>query len=208
MTPYKTTVSEAAASIDLTTLATVKAELGITNGTSDADLARFITQMSHAAATYCNRVFAKETVVDYFRPQNECRSTDKLLLSRFPVGTITSVVEDGTTLDAADYEVDPTTGFLWRLSDDERTSWALAKIVATYAGGYELLDELPNDVERAVIVMVKQAWFAKSQDPMAKAEEVPGVYRIERWVGTAPGEIGAIPAEAEALLDPYRIFPI
>ncbi len=208
--PYKTVIDTPADSIDLTTLATVKSELDITTGEHDTDLQRLITQASRAAATYCNRVFAKEAVTDHFRLQNECRSTDKLMLSRFPVdddATIT-VTEDGTALTASDYELDPATGFLWRLSSDERTSWARAKVTVAYSAGYELLAELPEDVERAAVIMVKQAWFSKAQDPSAKAEEVPGVYRIERWVGSVPGDNGALPAEAEALLNPYRFIPI
>jgi len=208
MIPYKTTISEAADSIDLTTLATVKSELGITNGASDTELARLITQASQTIATYCNRVFAKEIVVDHFRLQNECRSTDKLMLSRFPVGAISSVVEDGDALTADDYEVDQKTGFLWRLSSDEHTAWAQAKVLVTYAGGYELLDELPTDIERAAIVLVKQAWFGKSRDPMVKGEEVPGVLRTDYWVGATPGDNGALPAEVEGLIGPYRIISI
>lgn len=208
--PYKTTVSVAAASRDLTTLATVKTELGITDTTLDAWLSAQITQASQAAATYCNRVFAKETLLDYFRL--DC-GAEKLLLSRQPVASITSVVEDGATLTAADYEFEAATGFLWRLDgSDNRSWWAAAKIVATHISGYELLATLPTDIEKACIVMVKQAYFAKTRDPMVKGEsiEIPGVEtrRTDLWVGSVPGDNGAIPQEAEGLLGPYRIIPI
>ena len=206
--PYKTVISVPADSIDLTRVATVKADLGVTDGAHDADMQRLVTQMSQAAATYCNRVFASETVADHFRLQNEPRRVDALLLSRFPVGTVTSVVEDGVTLTAADYEVEPATGFLWRLSGEERSCWASAKVVVTYAGGYALLDDLPHDIERAVIVMVKQAWFARNRDPMVKSMSIDGVSSRDYWIGTVPGDNGAIPAEAEALLDFYRVIPI
>lgn len=208
--PYKTVVGTAAGSIDLTTLATVKAELGITTGGSDADLTRMVTQASTTAATHCNRIFAKEAVTDHFRLQNEPRRVDMLTLSRFPVDTAAAitVVEDGVTLTASGYELDPATGFLWRLSGDERAAWARTKVTVAYSAGYALLAELPQDIERAVIVMVKQAWFAKSRDPMVKQEDVPGVLSQSYWVGSVPGQNGAIPAEAEALLAPYRVIPI
>lgn len=208
--PYKTTVSVAAASIDLTLLATVKTELGITDTGLDAWLATQITQASQAAATYCNRVFAQETLLDYFRL--DC-GADKLLLSRIPVASITTVVEDGVTLTAADYELEASTGFLWRLDGaDNRSCWAAAKIVVTFIAGYELLATLPPDIERAAIILVKQAYFAKQRDPLVKGEtvEIPGVEtrRSDFWVGSVPGDNGGIPLEAQALLDPYRIILI
>lgn len=206
--PYKTTVSAASETFDLTILATVKAELGIPDATETYDdaLETFITQASRACATYCNRVFAEETLVDSFRLTS---STDKLLLSRMPVSSITSVVEDGTTLAADEYEFEAATGFLWRLDgDDNRSCWSCGKIVVTFVAGYELLETLPHDVERACIVTVKQNYFAKTRDPMVKEVDVPGVERVSYWVGSMPGDNGALPAEAEALLDPFRIIAV
>lgn len=207
--PYKTTVTSAAASFDLTLLATVKSELGITNADHDADIDRWIDQASQTAATYCNRTFAQQTYQGTWRLQEEARRTDMLVLPHFPVASITTVVEDGVTLTAADYEFEAETGFLWRLRSDERTCWAAAKVVVTFVAGYQLLDQLPHDVERAVIVMVKQNYFAKARDPLVSEIEIEGVSRRKYWVGSVPGDDnGALPAEVEALLNPYRIIPI
>lgn len=199
--PYSSTVTSAASSYDLTVLATVKEELGITDSSSDDLLSRLITEQSAVAATYCRRVFAQETIVDSFRLP--CFSCDPIILSRRPVASITSIVEDGTTLDAADYEFDATTGFVWRLDDDERISWPAVKAVVTFVAGYELLTTLPRDIERAVLALIKRTAFGRTRDPMAKAEEVAGIGRTEYWVGNVPGSNG-MPAEAVALLDPHR----
>jgi hypothetical protein len=206
--PYKTTVSVAAASRDLTVLATVKQELGIANTSQDAWLATQITQASQACATYCNRVFAQETLVDYFRLQNQ--AAELLFLSRFPVASVDAVVENDVTLDASQYEYEAATGFLWRLDgSDVRSRWSYAKVAVTFKGGYELLETLPPDIERACIVLVKQNYFAKVRDPMVKGSEVdiPDVRRerTDYWVGSASSDNGALPSEVQSLLDPYIV---
>lgn len=205
--PYKSTVSTAAASFDLTVLATVKEELAITDTDADAKLTRLIAMSSAAVEKYCNRVFAQETLIDTFR-LNDDGAVPCLLLSRMPVSSISSVVEDGTTLTAADYELVAAKGELWRVdSDDEQQNWENAKIVVTFVAGYELLDGLPQDVERAAIELVKQGWFALSRDPLVKSEDVPGVLSTAYWVGEM-GDNGAVPPHAASLLDKYRIIPI
>src|SRR5450759_693293 len=99
-----TAVTDTADTYDLTVLATVKAELGITDRDEDENLARWINQASGVIAKYCNRVFAQETLSDTFRLKwRECEEI--LVLSRFPVSSIASVLENDATLDpASDYE--------------------------------------------------------------------------------------------------------
>jgi hypothetical protein len=194
MIPYKSEVSVAAASRDLTTLATVKTELNITSNDSNAAIEKMIAQQSAAAETYCKRVFAQETLVDHFRSPGP----GALILSRWPVTAITAIVEDDVALSAADFEFDVDTGLVWRLDGSYRQGW-FAKAIVTFIAGYE---QLPGDVERAVILMVKQAWFARMRDPLVKSVSVDGIGSRDYWVGTV-GE-GALPPEASSLLDPYR----
>lgn len=201
-TPYKTTVSVAASTHDLTVLETVKQELGVTNNNSDAFLARAISEQSAFAATYCQRQFVQETLIDLFRLH--CATCEPLILSRAPTTSITSVVENTTTLSASEYEFDDDTGEVWRLNgSDQRSSWAAGKIEVTFVGGYELLTTLPFEVERGVIELVKELYYAKTRDPMVKAEAVEGIGRTEFWVGSIPGG-GAISVTAARYLDPYR----
>lgn len=211
LSPYKTTVSVAAASKDMTLKATVKAELGITVTTYDDLIDVMIQQASAAIVSYCNREFASETVVSLFRLDRRAtsysswRAVETLMLERVPVTSITSVDEDGTTLTADDYEVDAATGFLWRLDgDDNRSCWSATKITVTQVGGYVMLTTLPQDLERACLDLVKSRWFARARDPMVKAAEVPGVLSEQYWIGDAPGTGDGIPASIQLLLDPYR----
>lgn len=201
--PYDLAVTAAAASKDMTLLATVKTELGITGSTDDAWLALVIQEESAAAVAYCGREFARETVAESFRLEGEDRSVSGLYLSRVPVAAIASVVEDGVTLTAADYELAAADGRLYRLDGaGARSTWAKAKIVVTYTGGYVMLTTLPQDLERAVRTLVKQRWFARTRDPLVKGASLDGVMSEQYWVGDV-NTVG-MPAEVTAVFDKYR----
>lgn len=198
------TVTTPAAVTDLTTLETVKAELGVAGAASDIVLARMIAQASGAAGAYCGRVFAREAVSETFRPPGPQAD---LRLARWPVVSIASVTEDGTALAAEDYELDAASGLLMRLSDDAPTAWTAAKIVVAYEAGYRLPGEagrtLPADIERAVLDMVKAAWTGRTRDTTIQQESVPGVYSVT-YSTDAASAAGTLSPSVRDLLDPYR----
>ena len=205
--PWKSAVTAQAASKDMTVLATVLAELGLTatDAARDALIVTLIHQASAAIVGWCGREFAAETLVDEFRTSGERSCIEALILSRRPVTAISAVVEDGTALSGADYEVDPATGFLWRLDGaDGRIAWAHARIQVTYTAGYVMLTTLPQDLERACIDLVKHRWFARARDATLKSREVVDVGREDYWVGGIPGQDGGMPAEISVLLEPWR----
>lgn len=213
LSPYRTAIVTAAASTNMTTRATVKAELEITDNASDARIDALIGQASATCISYLNRTIAQETVTDYFR-RGRARGCSgvvnivgSLWLSRWPVSSITGVTEDGAALDSVDWELNGDTGQLWRLDDDDRIHWSAAKIAVTYAGGYTMITDLPPDLERACISLVKLQWFAGRRDPMVKSETVPGVYEVAYGFGgiTADNEL---PPEISGLLNAYRRISI
>ena len=78
----------------LTTVARAKAELGITDSSQDTLLGLLLDEASDAIATYCARVWGRETVTETLPGTGR-----RLLgLSRTPLITITSLTEDGTAL--------------------------------------------------------------------------------------------------------------
>ncbi len=200
------TVTTAANTYNLTTLATVKAELGITDQTQDANIAIWIQHASGVVASYCNRVFGQETVVETFRLHGGCGITpERLVLRRLPVSSVTSVVEDGDTLTSDDYELDSEKGWLLRLDGSDNPSfWSRSKIVITYVAGYALLDSLPFAIEQACIELVKSRFHNSSRDPLAKRIKVEGVDETEWWVGGVAGSSGALPPNVIDLLAPFR----
>lgn len=195
------TVTTAASSHDLTTLAAVKTALGITTGEDDSRLSTWITQASKRIETYCNRVFPVETISEVFRLEN---SFDKLILGRCPVTAITSVTEDGEAVLAADYEIDAGPGFLIRLDDDEPTTWPAAKITVAYSAGFATI---PADIAWACTELVKQLRSSATRDPMMKREEIPDVRTVDYWVGQV-GNSGSMPPEIASVLDFYRLVSL
>jgi uncharacterized phiE125 gp8 family phage protein len=167
------TIVTPAQRFDLTLLATVKAELGITDRAEDPNLTRWIRQASDTIAKYCNRVFAREMVTETFRLR--CRE-EGLLLARFPVTEIVSVVENDTSLTASDYELarDGGGGVLNRLRFDREWTWPIGKVLVTYTAGYEDVSDLPDGIERAAIVLVNQYRYSAGRDPQLRGENTEG----------------------------------
>jgi hypothetical protein len=188
------TVTTPAESYDLTLLATVKSELGITDRSEDEKLARWITQASGEVSKRLNRVFAEETVSETFRLT--CRQ-DGLLLSRFPVSAIASIVENDSTLETTDYELVTQTGELNRLRDDRGWHWPRGKIVVTYTAGYAAISDLPEGVERLAIIFVNQYRYSAPRDPMLRSETTDGAGSSSYFdAGSSP--------EAENLIEKLR----
>lgn len=203
-------VNTAAVSKDLTTLATVKAECGITDTSEDANIETWIDQASDACAAYCNRVFGQETVTETFRNRFNFvyRHENKLpsiLLQRNPITAIT-VTEDGTVLvQDVDFQLDGTEGIIYRLdpNTDALTNWSFNKLVVNYTAGWLLMGTLPFNIERACISQVVNTRASAGRDNTVKQESIPGVLETQYWVGTI-GQNGALTPDVTALLDPYR----
>lgn len=183
------TVTSAATARGLVTLATLKDELGITGTASDVKLARWIADASATVCGHCRaasdqlgrRTFAVETMTvayDSSEIDARCGTTSPLILPwRIPVTSIASVVEDGVTLEADEYQAYPMAGLLWRLDDDgNRTTWAQALITVTMTAGWDLAaEEQPEPLRRACIELVKLRWHAAGRDPAIKSESVDGI---------------------------------
>lgn len=195
------TVTVAATTHDLTTLETVKDELGSPD-VPDATLRRWISDASNRCADFCNRVFGKETVSEEFA-LDRGRYADALVLSRTPVTTVVSVTVDDTVLDTSEYRTDASSGLLYRLCQGARSIWTGCKIVVVYSGGFELLGDLPRTIEQACLILVRQRMSARMRDPMLKSLELPGVVTETYWVDTS-GNGAEMPPDAAGLLERHR----
>lgn len=211
MTCVITVVVAAASSYDLTTLATVKAELGITATDKDANLARYITEASAFAAKFCNRVFPVEAVSDQFfldRDPNRVLigGAKPLQLSRYPIlaSPAAVVTEDGTVLTlSTDYLVDADPGQLTRLDGNGWPKrWPALSLVVVYSSGFATI---PADVAGAVIRLVKVRHFGATRDPMLRQESVDGVWSGAWWFGSGPGGTGNLPPDVQEMLEAYRV---
>jgi hypothetical protein len=196
-------VTTPAVSTDLTILATVKAEFGITGNDENANLARWISDASAIASTYCRRVFGLETVTETFRPDRWGSPSPFLILARKPVTAIASVTVDDAALGTTDYDLNAEPGHLYRNDGSGfRTDWTATKsIVVAYTAGYQPLQTLPRDIERAVIAIVRDMRADSSRDPNLKSKTTEGISSYEWWI---PNEAKTVlPIEIAGLLDPY-----
>lgn len=191
------------ATSDLTVLATLKSELSITDTASDTWLEDLIRQQSDIITRYCGRTtFGRETVTETFRLSSGDRGP--LILGRDIAPSITSVVEDGTTLSATDYLLDGS--LLYRLTDDVPSDWGAAKVVVVYAAGYTLISGLPYDLERACLDGCVRAYSARGRDPTLRSEATEGI-GSRSWVDPDKGG-GVIPAQVRDVIDRYRRIAI
>lgn len=215
------TVEEAAASYDLVGIETVTERLGITapTATDETLLGSIIAERSRRAASWCNRVFVRETLSEAFRlvgqPERWGGSArvPLLQLSRYPVASITSVTESvagtPTTLDETDWEIDAATGHLYRLDgSDCRRDWWASKVTVAYIAGYDIdsgdpSTDLPADIRDAVIEMVRNGYLERRRDPAMKSERIDGVRSVDYWVGSIPGA-GGDDADIPGALRSYR----
>lgn len=213
-----TSAAANAAARRLTTAAKVQAVLFGGATTDTALLEAMIDRVSARAARHCNvacdatgtlPTFGRETCRATWLA-DRCRQACELVLPwRVPVTSISSVVEDGVTLPATDYRLRGG-AILERLSDDVPVPWSRAKIVVTYVAGWQLetADQVPADLEAAIIDQVRTMYQTRARDLTLRSEQVPDVYSATYNVpgGDSIGSDGLL-VHVEAALADYRALP-
>ena len=200
-----------ASSYDLISLSDVKSDWGITSTADDAFLSRTITRASAAAAQFCNRVFPAEMVVETIFVERDVQpflnygGVDPLVLKRYPIGTIASIVEGVgtavTVLDpASDFTVDQEKGWIIRLdSTGNPKNWKATQFVVTYTGGYT---SIPYDIQDAISRMVWTRYAERSRDPFIQRQRIYGVEEVEY---IKQSEEGNLSSDVSDILDNYRV---
>jgi len=198
------------AAYDLTTLAAVKEELDITDNSKNSLLRRYISGASAATAQECNRVFPVETVKDEIFPHRDPTPGrvfgrfEPLILSRYPIVSVASVVENGVTLaDGVDFRIDYEKGELIRLGvNGLPTLWSQASLVAvTFSAGF---DPIPSDLEDAIIRMITKRYRAKGRDPTITQQNIPGVLDQRFWFATGE-DAGNMTPDVMDIINDYRV---
>lgn len=203
------TVSSAAESEALTTLTTIRSELGLdVESEQDALIDQYILEASRAIENYCRAKFAKQTITETLSSPGG----KYMQLSRIPVVSITSITLEGVAVDAADYVlIEPESGIVFAEDGWTRTYGAYDYSVQ-YVYGYVLPSfssgtiNLPPDIELACRMLVKNVWFARSRDGAIRREQVEQVYEVEYKSPTilATNVNSMFTQEILALLAPYR----
>lgn len=188
------TIIDAADSYDLVSLAGAKAALNVTGSSEDAKIAAWIEQASAAISTYCGRVFAVETVRETIRHNI---MTTSLVLARFPIVEVHSVVEGTTTLTDDDYEVDAASGIVDRLFGKRSACWSPEAISIEYEAGFT---SIPADLQRACIVFLTHIQSNAGRDMTLRSSATTDILS-ESWFEPSSD---ALPPEVASLAEPYR----
>lgn len=209
-------VTTPAASPALLSDVELRAAAGVTGSSYDATLATLGLRAAAAISVECAvpgdgvhvPTLLSETIEETLRP---VESRPFIVLSRRFVTSVTSIVEDGDTIAAADYWLDAEAGIVHRLDEDCPSWWSRAKIVVTYVAGFATA---PDDLKAAAATMVHSTYLEGGRDPLVKGEtvEIPGVMtrRQDYWVGGLPqsGPVGPVPQAVAGLLTRYRKLPV
>lgn len=189
-----------ATSYDLTTLATAKSELGIASAdtSQDTKISLYIRQASDAIAAYCNRVFGLETVRETFL-QSTFRA---IMLRRRPVSEILSVTQGGASVDSSEWLLDEKSGILRRKT--VVTPIFASEVVVDYIAGYDLIGDLPYDIERACLLLINRAYSGIGESSGLTDEEIPDVARYSYDNSNVSKEGKSLPPDIAALVDSHK----
>ena len=185
------TVITPATSKRLTTVSTVRDELGITTAeASDDTVNRWIDYASQAIVDYCATEFAEQTYLEevYAPPANRAR----ILLSRFPVTSVTEAKYGGDVMPVEDYRLDD--GYFYRLSASGRpVFWGPSQIAIQYVAGYTLPGTpnytLPPTIEQACIDEISARRSRLARDPLIRSETEDGVGATTYQVVSGTGSL-------------------
>jgi len=200
------TVTTAATDLALLSLAELRRATGAADG-QEADLVTLGARVAAVIARACKiaadgataPTLRLETVADTFELDY---SRPDLILSRRPIISVVSVVENGVTLTADDYRADAGAGLLRRRLDGRSWSWPPCfEIVVSYAAGWATV---PEDLKLAAAKTATMIWAESGpspRDPNLKRVRTEGIDEVEYWV--PPASDSLLSAEILDLLRPY-----
>jgi hypothetical protein len=198
---------------DLITLDDLKLALGIVGTDEDAALAAMITFQSRIIAEYCDRRLGRAEVLETFTfdPGEILPRRQGIVLSLYPVVEISEVSTVGAT--SADYHFDPASGRLWLPIDQYTGYWAYGPydyaswpntVTVNYTGGYDLPEQAPARLQKAVIEAIHENRSSGTRDPSIR-EVQHGDTRISYFTSTTSSSSeGYLSAPVIDLIRPYR----
>ena len=209
----------------LTTLATVKEELGITGTASDNALIRLINAATDQIEQFCNRTFHRETTI---AEKTSGYADHFLALLKPRINSIASITFDGSAISSADYEIhDAEAGIVrsktgpwtWTASvvqEIEQTPFTGSEqklFTVTYDGGWYTRKQnddvpantrtLPWDLEHAANLLVNHYFRGMGRDPSIKSES------LMSWSASYGGSAGSsfaqgLPDDVASILLRYQ----
>lgn len=168
--------------MSLTTLAYVKQRLGLSDVSSDAFLQAQIDWIEARALEYMQRNIEQQEYTETFKcARSRCtcarrQDPEVLVLTNFPLISITSITVDGTAITADDYETNNNVAAVkipGITVDNE--------VVIVYEAGYA---SVPLPIKEAVTDLVMSRYYQRGGDPtkLVRSETVPDVGSVDYTV--------------------------
>ena len=142
--------------LPVVSLAELRTALKLSATTSDELLREILDEATDLAERRVGRALRRKTVVE-----SHAGGSSGILLRQPPALSITSVVENGTTLDSSAYFVRESSGVLYRGTATAPYCWPHGTVVVTYVAGYA---DPPSAAKRGVKAIAK--WLYQSEQNM------------------------------------------
>jgi hypothetical protein len=181
--------------LGVVSLQDAKDHLNISTSTNDEELRRFLWVATDLCEQYAGRILGRRTFTETYDG-----GTSKIRLLSPLATSITSVVENGTTLTSDQYRLEPITGlFLERIGSNGIQSFGALwsgvtnSITVTYVSGFAIV---PPSVQQAVLEALRHLWQTQR-----------GVATVSALVSSGddynPGMGYSLPRRVMQLLDPF-----
>lgn len=167
----------------------VKRHLNITGTGSDEELRAVLMAATAAAEDYLRRPLRRLSQTQTFYTSSG--NGRGLVLSRTDVASVASVVEDGTTLTAADYDANLSAGVVWRADCRE---WCYPTTVTYTTAGIE-----SPALRQAVLELTRHLWETQRGTMPMMPRGVDGMDAFNPAMGYS------LPRRVTELLAPYRM---
>lgn len=175
----------------------------------DSAITAYLEAATAIIETYCNRTFTSGTVTAEVHDGGD----RFVLLKRPPVTSVTTVVENGTTLASTGY-LSYQSGLLLRMAGGRPTAWypKLATVEVTYVGGYTTIPFDVRDVCVRIAGRAFQAGAAFAAAPVSagavKSVTLAGsdaVVYADAVTGSVAVAAVQLTEEDKTTLNPYRL---
>jgi len=191
-------------SADLITLEDLKQDHKIQTATAndttwDDTLSRIISGVSQAIATFCGRTFVAATETS----QKIDGDGSVVLLVRYPVISITSIINDTTTVvETTNWEAYLKSG---KIELTDGTVWTKGRktITITYRHGYEV-GSIPADLQMAAMTWASKKFFDIKDDRVGVSSRTSADGASISFAGSSVSR--NMPDEVRALIEPYKTY--
>ncbi|MGR3311206.1 MAG: head-tail connector protein [Candidatus Brocadiales bacterium] len=172
----------------LTTVANVKAYLGIAGSTDDAFIENLTDRVTNFVQKYCNRNFTRSSYDEYY----DGNGSGYLFLPDYPIVSVTLLEIDDIVKASADYAIYTDTGMV-RLKNGKFNDGIL-NVHMIYTAGYATV---PKDLEQACTEIVAMKYYNRGTEKF-------GVTARNFGEGGTISYERTLPAEIKGVLDLYK----